>query len=319
MTLLHLVIRRRRQLGDAVVELELEREDGGDLPAFAAGAHIDVHVAEGLVRQYSLCQSPAERRVYRIAVQREPQSRGGSVGVHDHLSESGLVTVSEPRNHFPLARGAKRSLLVAGGIGVTPLVAMAEVLAAEQVEFTLHYCARSAAHAALADRLRASPFADRAKLHLDDGPQTQVFDPRAVLATYAPGDHLYVCGPTGFMDWVLTTAEALGWPADALHREYFSPPDTAFAPGGPFDLKLVRSDLTVPVGAEETALDALRRAGFEIETSCEQGVCGTCITRVLDGEPDHRDYFMTDEEHALNDQFTPCCSRSKTPTLSVDL
>lgn len=319
MILLHFVIRRRRQLSDAVVELELGREDGGDLPAFTAGAHIDVHVAEGLVRQYSLCQSPAERGLYRIVVQRELNSRGGSSGVHERLQEGVAVTVSEPRNHFPLATDARRCLLVAGGIGVTPLVAMAEVLAAEQADFTLHYCARSAAHAALADRLNASRFADRVALHLDDGPQAQVFDPEAVLAAYAPGDHLYVCGPTGFMDWVLKAAEALGWPADAMHREYFSPPETAFAPGGAFDLKLVRSDLTVHVGADETALDALRRAGFEIETSCEQGVCGTCITRVLAGQPDHRDYFMTDEEHALDDQFTPCCSRSKTPTLSVDL
>jgi vanillate monooxygenase ferredoxin subunit len=311
------VLRKKQEALD-IASFELVKPDGSALPGFSAGSHIDVQVPGGLTRQYSLCNDAAEQHRYRIAVLRDPASRGGSTGMHDALKEGDTLQISEPRNHFPLVH-AERTLLFAGGIGVTPLLSMAQRLAHIGADFRMHYCTRSAERTAFRDEIAASAYADRVDFHHDDGDAAQKLQLEQVIAKPQAGTHLYVCGPTGFIDWVVKTADRLGWPKDQVHLEYFgaAPQDTAGDRA--FQVKIASSGETYEVGASETVVQALQKHGIEILTSCEQGVCGTCITRVLQGECDHRDLYFTDDEKAQNDQFTPCCSRAKSAVLVLDL
>lgn len=311
------VLRRRQEALD-IASFELAKPDGSALPGFSAGSHIDVQVPGGPVRQYSLCNDAAENHRYRIAVLRDANSRGGSAGMHDAVREGDTLLISEPRNHFPLVH-ARRTLLFAGGIGVTPLLAMAQRLATSGADFALHYSTRSPERTAFRDEIAASSYAQRVRFHFDDGEAAQKLDLARELGPPDAGTHIYVCGPTGFIDFVVKTAQGLGWPADQVHLEYFgaAPQDTAG--DRPFQVKIASSGAVYDVAAGQTVVHALQEHGIEILTSCEQGVCGTCITRVLQGECDHRDLYFTDEEKAANDQFTPCCSRAKTPLLVLDL
>jgi vanillate monooxygenase ferredoxin subunit len=314
-------VARRRTEAEGIVGFELVSLDGGKLPAFEAGAHIDVHVPGGLVRQYSLCNPPSERHRYQIAVLRDDASRGGSAGMHDAVHEGDQIQISAPRNHFALAPGRVRHLLFAGGIGLTPLLCMAEQLSREGAAFSLHYCARSSARAAFVERITGSRWAHSARCHFDDADQAQRIDLDALLADPQPDLHLYVCGPQGFMSAVLDKARSLGWPADRLHYEYFAaaPASAANNDEASFDIRLARSGRVVPVSATQTVMQALVAAGVDVPVSCEQGICGTCLTRVLDGEPDHRDLFLSPDEQARNDRFLPCCSRAKSRMLVLDL
>lgn len=311
------VVRKQQEAQD-IVSFELARADGAPLPAFSAGSHIDVQVPGGLSRQYSLCNDAAEHHRYRIAVLRDPASRGGSVAMHDALQEGDVLHISEPKNHFPL-HPAQRTLLFAGGIGVTPLLCMAQRLSAIGAEFTLHYCTRSPQRTAFQVEIAASALAPRVKFYFDRGLSSQELHLESILATPDAGTRLYVCGPPGFIDYVVGAAKAQGWSADQIHLEYFGaiPRDTAGDTA--FEVRLASSGKSFTVQAGQSVVQALQAHGIEILTSCEQGVCGTCITRVLEGEPDHRDLYFTPEEHAKNDQFTPCCSRSRSRTLVLDL
>jgi len=316
--LMRVRVATRRQEATDIASFELVAESGGPLPAFAAGAHIDVHVRDGLVRQYSLCNDPAETHRYLIAVLHEPASRGGSKAMHASVQAGDVLTIGEPRNHFPLAAG-DRHLLLAGGIGVTPILCMAQRLATTGAAFEMHVCTRSADRTAFRERIAQSSFAAQVRFHHDDGPASQKLDIPGRLARPQAGEHLYVCGPKGFMDAVLSAARASGWPETQLHYEFFA--GQAVQSGGdqPFELELARTGRVVCVREDQTALQALLDAGVEIESSCEQGVCGTCATRVLAGVPDHKDLYFTQEEQAANDQFTPCCSRARTARLVLDL
>jgi vanillate O-demethylase ferredoxin subunit len=318
MTQIAVRVLRRREEAQDIVSFELARADGGPLPAFSAGSHIDVQVPGGPVRQYSLCNDAAESHRYRIAVLREPKSRGGSVGMHEGVREGDTLSISEPRNHFPLVHGA-RSLLFAGGIGVTPLLCMAQRLAAIGADFTLHYSTRSAARTAFRDEIAASMFAPRVQFHLDDGPSAQILNVPAALGAPEPGTHVYICGPAGYITHVLQTAQGMGWPAEQLHLEYFTAAAQDTAADRAFQVKIASSGACYPVAAGQSVVQALQAHGIDILTSCEQGVCGTCVTRVLEGECDHRDLYFTDDEKARNDQFTPCCSRARSELLVLDL
>lgn len=309
---------RKKQEAEGIASFELVKPDGSALPGFGAGSHIDVQVPGGLTRQYSLCNDAAEQHRYRIAVLRDPGSRGGSTGMHDAVNEGDVLLISEPRNHFPLVH-AQRTLLFAGGIGVTPLLCMAQRLAQVGGDFEMHYCTRSPSRTAFRDEIAQADWSDRVHFHFDDGAEAQKLQLERVLAKPEAGTHLYVCGPTGFIDWVVKTAERLGWGKDQVHLEYFgaAPQDTAGDRA--FQVKIASSGATYEVAADQTVVQALQAHGIEILTSCEQGVCGTCITRVLQGECDHRDLYFTDEEKAKQDQFTPCCSRAKSEVLVLDL
>lgn len=311
-------IARKRHEAQDVVGLELVDPMGDALPPFSAGSHIDVHVAAGIVRQYSLCNAPGDFAAYQIAVLKEPTSRGGSVAMHA-LEVGDIVEISEPKNHFPLAHDAKRSVLFAGGIGITPILCMAERLCATGSDFTLHYCSRSRDRTAFVDRIAGSPIGARTQFHYDDGPAELRLKPERAVGAPAPDTHLYVCGPAGFMDWVLGTARGMGWPEERLHREYFAAAPVAGGGDGIFEVQVASSGKVIHVAADQTVVAALAAAGIDVPTSCEQGVCGTCLTRVIDGTPDHRDLFLTEQEQSRGDQFLPCCSRSKSPRLVLDL
>jgi vanillate O-demethylase ferredoxin subunit len=313
-------VARKSEEATDICSLELVSKEGSPLPGFSAGSHVDVHLPGGVVRQYSLCNDPAETHRYLIAVLRDPASRGGSVAVHDAVKEGDELLISAPKNHFALAHEAKRSLLLAGGIGVTPILCMAERLAVMGAEFEMHYATRSRDRTAFVDRIQGSAFAGKVQLHFDDGPPEQRLDLAALLGTPQPGTHLYVCGPKGFMDAVLGTARGAGWGEAQLHWEFFAGGDaTPHADDGSFEVQLASSGRVITIAPDKTVTQALAEAGVEILVSCEQGVCGTCLTRVLEGTPDHRDVYLTPEEQAANDQFTPCCSRAKSGRLVLDL
>jgi vanillate O-demethylase ferredoxin subunit len=317
-----LEVRVTRKANEAqdICSLELVAADGSALPGFSAGSHIDVFLPGAVVRQYSLCNDPAETHRYLIAVLRDPGSQGGSVAVHDAVKEGDTLCISAPKNHFALAHDAQRHLLLAGGIGVTPILCMAERLAVIGADFSMHYAARSRERMAFIDRIEHSGFADKVALHFDDGATHQKLDLAAVLAQPEPGTHLYVCGPKGFMDSVLATARAQGWSEPQLHWEFFAGADAApRADDGCFEVQLASSGRVIAIAPDKTVTQALAEAGVEVLVSCEQGVCGTCLTRVLQGEVDHRDVYLTPEEQAAHDQFTPCCSRAKSARLVLDL
>jgi vanillate O-demethylase ferredoxin subunit len=313
---LRVTIASRTQEAEDIVSFELRPLNGEALPAFEAGAHVDVHVTPEIVRQYSISNDPRDTSRYRLAVLAEPNSRGGSVAVHSGFAAGMTVTIGAPRNLFRLDETAERSILLAGGIGITPLLAMAYRLAAMGKDFELHYCVRSPERIAFRHELAAGPLAERTHIHTDDGPDEQRFVLSRTLARPPAGAHLYVCGPKGFIDFVTEGAERLGWPANCVHIERFSADvDTA---GEAFTL-VTSSGLTVEIPADKTIVEVLREHGVEVPTLCEQGVCGTCLTAVLEGIPDHRDFIQSDDEKATNAQITLCCSRSKTPRLVVDI
>jgi vanillate monooxygenase ferredoxin subunit len=320
------VAKRHDETAD-ICSFELVSADGTPLPPFSAGSHIDVRVPDGPTRQYSLCNVLDEKRRYQIAVLLDPASRGGSAGMHDWVKVGDELTISTPKNHFALAPDGKHSLLLAGGIGVTPILCMAEQLVDMGASFEMHYCTRSRRRTAFLERIGFSSYASRVQLHFDDEAASQRFDIAARLAMPEPGTHLYVCGPKGFMDAVLTTARANGWSEAQLHYEFFAADARKTDRDGQldrqldgqFEVEIASSGRVIVVQNDESVVCALAKVGIQIETSCEQGVCGTCATRVLAGEPDHFDLCLTPEERAANDQFLPCCSRSKSARLVLDL
>jgi vanillate monooxygenase ferredoxin subunit len=312
---------RKQAEAEGIASFELARADGAPLPPFSAGSHIDVHLpasAGGLVRQYSLCNASHEQHRYRIAVLRDAASRGGSVGMHDAVHEGDLITISTPRNLFAL-HPAPHTLLVAGGIGVTPLMCMADRLQRTGASFALHYCTRSPERTAFANELAASPMAPHVHFYADSGNNPQKLDALALLADAPAGTRLYVCGPAGFIEHVVNTAKNLAWPQDHIHLEYFGAPAQDTSGDQAFEVRLASTGKTYPIAADTSIVHALREHGVDIMTACEQGVCGTCITRVLEGEVDHRDMYLTDEERASNEQFLPCCSRARSKVLVLDL
>lgn len=315
--LLDVVVRKRELQGDGVVVLDLTRRDGAPLPMFDAGAHVDIHIGPGLVRQYSLCSNPADPSLYRLGVLRDPASRGGSVGVHDILLEGHEVQISLPRNLFALAADARRSVLLGGGIGVTPIIAMAYALHAAGQTFELHYCGRERKRSAFLAELASAPFAAQVFTHFDDeGPEQKLYLAK-VLGKGEAGVHMYTCGPAGFMDWVIQGARKQGYSESHIHKEYFQVEvDNS---GGSFEVVAARSGKTVQVAEGQSILAALAQVGVKIEISCEQGVCGTFLCDVLEGEPDHRDVYLTDDEKAGNDQILVCCSRAKSKKLVLDI
>ena len=303
---------------EGILGFELVDPDGGDLASFTAGAHVDVHIDDGLVRQYSLCNDPDERHRYVIAVLNEPDGRGGSLALHETVSEGDLLTISEPRNHFCLADDAAHHLLLAGGIGVTPMMAMIETLEARSADYLMHYCTRAPDRTAFMERLM--PLAEQGKVffHHDGGDPSQGLDIDATLDNPAAGMHLYYCGPPGFMSAAATAA--YHWPEGTVHFEYFTPPEEdrdEYPESSPFQVKIASTGDIFDIPADETIIEVLRGAGLTVDTSCEDGYCATCMTRYLEGEPEHRDAVLDDEDRA--EFVLICCARSRGPLLVLDL
>ena len=304
---LHLTVEERIDDRGDIARIRLS---GNDLPEFSAGAHLDLYLPDvDLWRQYSICSDPAETGFYEIGVLKDPNSRGGSTAVHRLASIGATFEVEGPRNHFPLEETAEKTVLLGGGIGVTPMIAMAKRLHALGKDFVLHYCTRSKDRTAFFDELTSAPFTDRVVFHFDDQDEAQRLDLNRDLPAPSAKTHLYVCGPQGFMDWVISTAEAAGHASANVHREYFSA-DVDLT-GDSFEVEARASGITVTIGPDDTIAKVLAAQGVKIEVKCEEGVCGTCVTEVLEGDIDHRDQFLTDEEREDGDQICACCSRGR--------
>ncbi|HEX4503285.1 MAG TPA: PDR/VanB family oxidoreductase [Scandinavium sp.] len=303
----------RRELQGDVVLLTLAHAEGIELPPFSAGAHIDLHLTEELVRPYSLCGDPQDKHHYQLGILKDSKSQGGSLAAHT-LREGDVIDVSEPRNLFTLDEQANHSLLIGGGIGITPMLAMAAELHAAGRSFTLHYCARSRSQAAFIPQLENALFAEQVRLHFSD---EQRLNLDAVLSDVPPNTHVYVCGPTRLMDAVNERATHHGYLPEQCHQECFSA--EVQTGGAAFEVFAATSGITVQVLEDQTIVEALAQAGLKVTVSCKQGICGSCLTDVLEGEPDHRDSYLTDEEKADGDQMLLCCSRAKCGRLVIDL
>ncbi|MFC7291381.1 PDR/VanB family oxidoreductase [Hirschia litorea] len=315
--ILSLIVKSRKELPGQVVSLELGTHDNSNLTAFSAGAHIDVHTKSGCIRQYSLWGSPEDTTVYKLGVLKELESRGGSRSIHDDIEIGDQLFVSEPRNHFPLVEASQRNILIGGGIGITPILSMAYQLQAEGKDFSLHYCVMDQSKSAFWDVISSSAFADKAHLHCSHSNDAPSFDIDADIPQWEEGTHLYTCGPSGFMDWILSGAEAKGYESAYRHKEDFGADvDTS---GDTFTVEARKSGVTVEVKDGQTIASVLKAAGVDIDVSCEEGVCGTCLSDVLEGDPDHRGEYLTDEEKVAGDVILVCCSRSKSPKLVLDL
>jgi ferredoxin-NADP reductase len=316
---LNVLISGRKEQIAGIITLDLLPVASERLPSFDAGAHVDVHIAPGIVRQYSLCNDPAEIHRYRIGVLRESQSRGGSVEIHSSFLNGRRVHISRPRNHFPLAEDSGPSILVGGGIGITPLIAMAHHLHSQKRDFRLHYCVRSRGRAAFLAELQHVEFRQHVLLHCDDGLPEQRFNLQAALGAGAHGTHVYACGPSGFVDSVVNEAKRAKLAPARMHVERFQRDLVPASADREFIVVAHRSGQIVKVPPETTIATALARAGVAVELSCEQGICGTCITDVLEGVPEHRDMYLTDTEKTLNNRIAVCCSRSLTDILVLDV
>ena len=299
--------------------------DGKPLPAFIAGSHIDVHAADGIVRQYSLCNGPAGDAAsglpdhYLIAVKKEAASRGGSLAMHERIKEGDVLQISAPRNNFELRPEAKRHVLIGGGIGITPLLSMARHLLASGAEFEINYFSRSITHTAFHERLSAPEFKGKVAFHYAIEPDAIKTYLRNLLWERPQDGHLYLCGPGPFMDTVQDVAAAT-WPPQSVHLEYFAADPSALSgPQDAFEVTLARTGGTYTIPEGETIVQVLARNGIQIDVSCEQGVCGTCLTGVLEGTPDHKDVYLDDEERKACDKIMPCVSRSLSPKLVLDI
>lgn len=284
---------------------ELVGREGGPLPPFTAGSHVDVTIGP-FVRQYSLCSDPADADRYAIAVQRARDGRGGSARLHDGVCVGDLVEVSLPRNHFPLIEDARHVVLIAGGIGVTPLLAMAHRLEALGRAYEFHVCTRAAAQTAFVPVLERFT-RGAVRFHHDGGDARRRLDVGALLATVDADAHVYCCGPEGLMRAVEAACGSRR--RELVHFERFgaTPPYPGVAPGG-FQIVVARSGQRLYVDERRSLLSVLNEAGFDIPSSCETGVCGSCAIRYLAGEPEHRDYLLGDAER--RNTLTPCVSRA---------
>ena len=288
------------------------------LPAFTAGAHVDLHLQDGVIRSYSLINDQSEQHRYVIAVKREPDGRGGSIFVHDKLKVGDFLVVSAPRNNFAFDEADHRSIFIAGGIGVTPILSMVRRAAALARPWTLHYASRTRREAAFLDDIERLA-------RVSGGEINAIFDQEtgggvldiAAIATDAPADaHLYCCGPVPMIE--AFRAATIHKPPGSVHVEYFSPREEAATAGG-FDVRLQKSGRTIAVLPGQSILTALLDAGVNVPYACSEGTCGTCETAVIDGIPEHRDVYLTDEERAGNRKIMVCCSGSKTALLVLDL
>ncbi|WP_315928591.1 Rieske 2Fe-2S domain-containing protein [Mesorhizobium sp. SP-1A] len=312
---LRVTVARKWQAADGIAGFEL-RPIKGILPTFQPGAHIDVHMPNGEVRQYSITNGPGETDSFTIGVKLERDSKGGSKCMHETVREGDVLAISEPRNNFPLRRDAIQTIFVAGGIGITPLLAMAQALKNQELAHELHYFAQGEAHLAFADRLEELGAA--LKPHLGLSPDATGAELRRVLAGYRNGMHLYICGPGPMLEAARAIAAEQGWPDTAVHFEYFKNTNK-IDDSSSFEVALARSCVTLQVPAGKTILQVMRESGIDVPSSCEQGACGTCIATVIEGEPDHQDVYLNDVEKKSGTRIMTCVSRAKSARLVLDL
>jgi dimethylamine monooxygenase subunit B len=306
------------QVAERVKRFRFQRTDGQDMPVFSGGAHVVVAMRDGdLLRRnpYSLMSSPVDRSAYEISVLRVEQSRGGSAFLHEKLKVGDTLSLSQPLNLFPFDRRGKKHLFLAGGIGITPFMAMMDQMNLENLNFELHYAVRTRGHGAYWQELQKRYGNHRVHVYCD---AEKLFIPiESLLAGQSIGTHLYVCGPAGMIDGVLNQATKLGWPAQNLHSERFLAPP----PGQPFFAQLKRSNKSVTVGSHQSMLEAIEAAGIDAPYLCRGGACGQCETSVLgcDGAIEHNDHFLEPEDKASGKKIMICVSRIKGREINLDL
>ena len=295
----------------------LEPTDGITLPTYTAGAHIDVYVSSDIIRQYSLIKLPELDNQYLIGILKDQNSRGGSEKVHTEFMVGNEIKISEPRNLFALDQQAEHHILFAGGIGITPILSMALELHKQQKSFELHYCVRTIEHAAFKKQLIDSQIAEYCCIHIDDQPLTKM-DLSKIIGRNKPQQHIYVCGPSGFIDYIHRTALENEWSEQQFHKENFSN-TVDHSHDQSFELVLANSNRILLVPSDKSALEILLENELDVDCSCEQGICGSCVLEVIEGEIEHHDQFLTDSEKSSNKLFTPCCSRAKSKQLVIRL
>jgi phthalate 4,5-dioxygenase reductase subunit len=308
-------VTRAEKIADGIFLYEMRRKDGGELPAFTAGSHINLRVPNGLVRKYSLCSDPAERDHYLIAVKREDNGRGGSIYLIDNTREGDEWMISAPDNAFALPQRGDHFIFIAGGIGITPFIAMIHALKNDPVKkFRLYYCSRTPEMTAFREELSAPELKGKVFIHYDGGDPSKSLDLWPIVEERKNREHLYCCGPRGLMEAV---RDATGhWSSAAIHFEAFSEADARRPDDTAFTVRLASSGATVEVPAGTTILEAMRAAGYDVPSSCESGTCGTCRTKLIAGEADHRDLVLTEAERGS--QIMICVSRAKTPEITID-
>jgi ferredoxin-NADP reductase len=312
------VVSKAEALTSRIREFVLARANGAPMPGWAAGAHIDVHLPDVGRRSYSLIETISPRAAehptaYRIAVLQESKSHGGSTYMHG-LKAGDRLTISPPANNFPLGAGAGEVALVAGGIGVTPLLTMACELSAAKRPFSFHYAGRSRNELAFLDdigRLAA------ATVHADDE-AGRLFDLEGLMHRLAPDVPLYLCGPLPMIEAAIALAKRMNWPQGRLHFEIFTAPEEKSGDAS-FEVELKGSGRVYEIPAGKTILDVLLEAGEDPIHDCKRGDCGICQTTVISGIPDHRDYILSESEKASNKVMQICISRAKTKRLVLDL
>lgn len=313
---LRVTVRRKWQAASDIAGFELVPSSPALLPTFQPGAHIDVHLGDDLVRQYSITNGPGETDCYRIAVKRDPNSAGGSRALHDSVHQGDELRISEPRNSFPLRRNIPDTVLIAGGIGVTPLMAMAQALHANGLDFEMHYFVSNADEVAFRDQLQG--FGERFHEHVGLSPDETGERISTLLGEPTPTRQVYACGPPPMLDAIRSLADGHGWPADSVHFEYFKN-TTELDQASSFTIELARSALTLDVPSGTTILQVLRESDVPIVSSCEQGACGTCAATVLEGEPQHQDVYLNPAERAAGHTILTCVSRATSDRLVLDL
>lgn len=307
-------VTRNDKTADGIHLLEFRDAGGKPLPEFSAGAHIAIRTPNGLLRKYSLCNNPVERDRYQVAIKREVNGRGGSCSLVDDVKAGDELMVAPPVNDFKLPPRAQDFVFVAGGIGITPIMAMIRQVQAEGKRFRLFYCTRSPETTAFIDELSAPEFAGLVTIHHDQGDPNCSLDLKPILAERRNREHLYCCGPRPLMEAVRGMTDH--WSSTAVHFEAFSEAETHRPDDKPFRVRLARSGKVVEVPVTKTILEVLRDNGLEVPSSCETGTCGTCRTKMLSGEADHRDLVLAEHERA--DTIMICVSRARSDELTLD-
>lgn len=318
---LETIVKQIRFEAEGINSYELTIHSDSTLPNFTAGSHIDVYLPNNVVRQYSLSNCPNETHRYVIAVLKDKNGQGGSISLHESLQVGQKVIISQPRNHFQIVENTNHNILIAGGIGITPLKSMAHYLADKGQSFELHYCARSKNHLAFKEELESLRQLGKIFFHLDQGNPQQGLDLEKLLMPVQPETHVYYCGPQGFMKACADFSKH--WPSEQIHFEHFKAPiksqelSNLKLEEGSFTVKIASSGQTFIVAKGETLSDALIKNGVEINTSCISGLCGTCKIPYLEGEISHQDYILSDQEQKK--YLTACVSRATSGTLVLDL
>lgn len=300
-----------------IVSVELVPYGVPTLPPFSAGSHIDVHLANGLARSYSLMNAQGDTQRYLLGIYRDPNSRGGSKYIHEELRVGKLLRISPPRNNFPLNENAERNVFIAGGIGITPFCSMLDRLNSLRKKWVLYYCIRTPEHAAFTERLKqlAADSGSEVLFNFDQEPGGRMLDIASVVASQPMDTHLYCCGPLGMLNAFKDACSSR--PGECVHLEYFSSPTEPSLKGG-FRVVLARSQKTIFVPEGNTILEVLLAEGIDVPYSCQQGICAACETTVLSGTPDHRDMILTPEQQASNKVMMICCSGCKGEQIVLD-